>query len=135
MSLIKKMVVLSILLLLASSAMAGDKRFCGYQAFNQPTTTPGVTVNLAAGVWMDKDKAGYSTYCSGAVDKVKSKLKNKGLWDSYNWDKKEGYKCSNTKSNFGGTNICSSDCMKKDYDAGYNVNYVPATGKLTCERT
>jgi hypothetical protein len=131
----KTLVLMSMMILLsAGSALAGDKRFCGYVALNQPTGTAGVTMDLAAGAWIDKDKVYYTSKCPDVVSDAKKKLKNKGLWDTYNWDKKEGYKCSSTKDWFGGNNICKDNCMKKD-ETGYQTTYVPAQKKLTCEKT
>lgn len=96
---------------IVGEAAAGDKRFCGYITENGSGSS---TLNLGAGAWFNKNSSEYTFGgCGTAVDKAKSGLKKKTLnngksaWESFDWKKKEGYKCGSASDPFtGSTNMC-----------------------------
>ena len=99
-----------------TTALAGNKRFCGFIAIDT-----GIT--LGAGAYINKNLV--DKHCKGIRNKVKKGLKqsvNKqgvSLWDEYDWSAKDGNKCGHVSDFFtNGRNICGkTGYMKKDKTA------------------
>ena len=99
-----------------TTALAGNKRFCGFIA----TET---AITLGAGAYINKNLV--DKHCKGIRNKVKKGLKqsvNKqgvSLWDEYDWSAKDGNKCGHVSDFFtNGRNICGkTGYMKKDKTA------------------
>ena len=78
-----------------TTALAGDKRFCGYISIEG-------SIAQAVGVWADKDNVFFKLDCSGGVTDAKAYLTQMGvcLWDKHDWKKKEGKKCGSISDFF-----------------------------------
>ena len=87
-----------------TTALAGNKRFCGFIA-------DGVGITLGAGAYINKNLV--DEHCKGIRNKVKKGLKQDvdkegvSTWDKYDWSAKDGNKCGHVSDFFtNGRNIC-----------------------------
>ena len=103
-----------------TTALAGDKRFCGWVAFD---SGPLGNINVAAGSWFDKDNVNYGKMCKTAVKQAKKEMKKEGEWKRFDWRKRDGYKCSSVSDHFrdGGKNICGKKNYMKHDKTGYLI--------------
>ena len=103
-----------------TTALAGDKRFCGWVAFDGGELG---NINVAAGSWFNKNNLAYSKMCKKAVKKAKKGLKKQGEWEGRDWQKRDGYKCSNVSDDFrdDGKNICGKKNYMKHDKTGYLI--------------
>ena len=103
-----------------TTALAGNKRFCGFIATSERITG---NITIGAGAYINKNLV--DEHCKGIRNKVKKGLKqtlNKqgvSLWDEYDWSAKDGNKCGHVSDFFtNGRNICGkTGYMKKDKTA------------------
>ena len=108
-----------------TTALAGDKRFCGYIAEN--TGVRGNTT-IGAGSWVNK---GLGKICNKIVKETRNGLVDAGIWEGKDWQKKDGYKCGHISDFFtSGRNICGKKGYMRDSKTGYLIYKVgdqPAT--------
>ena len=81
----------------ATTALAGNKRFCGFIA-------TGVGITIGAGAYINKNLV--DEHCKGIRNKVKKGLKQSvneegvRLWDEYDWSAKDRNKCGHESDVF-----------------------------------
>ena len=105
-----------------TTALAGDKRFCGFIATSD-------NITIGAGAWINKNLVNKA--CKSIRKKVKKGLKQAGLWDAHNWSGKDGNKCGHVSDFFtNGRNICGKTGYMKKEKTAYLIQKVgdnPAT--------
>ena len=94
-----------------TTALAGDKRFCGYISIED-------SIAQAVGKWADKDNVFFKLDCMDGVTEAKAYLTQMGvcLWDKHDWKKKKGNKCGKISNFFrkGGSICGKKKWMNKD---------------------